>query len=88
MSTRRNPPGFKDIAVLTLRIWREAAAFFLSIELALMLLVAAATVAGVWLAVLHDAGSLLAFGFVIAYVAARIILHAKRILSWPFLRDC
>jgi len=88
MSTRRNPSGFKDIAVLTLRVWREAAAFFLSIELALMLLVAAATVAGVWLAVLHDAYSLLAFGFVIAYVAARIILHAKRILSWPFIRDC
>ena len=88
MNTRRTPPTVKDIAVLTLRVWRSAAAFFLSIELALMLLVAVATVAGVWLAVLHDAYSLLAFGFAIAYVAARIVLHAKRILSWPFLRDC
>lgn len=85
MTTRRNPPTFKDIAALTLRVWREAAAFFLSIELGLMLLVVAATVGGVWLAVMHDLHSLLAFGFAIAYVGARITLHVKRILSWPFI---
>jgi hypothetical protein len=58
MTTRRNPPNFKDIAALTLRVWREAATFFLSIELGLMLLVVAATVGGVWLAVMHDVHSL------------------------------
>jgi len=86
MSTHRNPPNFKDIAALTLRVWRQAAAFFLSIELSLMLLVVAATVGGVWLAVLHDIDSVLAFGFAIAYVATRVTLHVKRILSWPFIR--
>jgi len=85
MTTRRNPPSLKDIAALTLRTWRQAAAFFLSIELALMLLVAVATVGGVWLAVMHDLHSLLAFGFAIAYVAVRIRLHVKRVLSWPFI---
>jgi len=85
MTTRRNPHTVKDIATLTLRVWRDAAAFFLSIELGLMLLVVAATVGGVWLAVLHEASSLLAFGFAIAYVATRITLHVKRILSWPFI---
>jgi len=83
--TTRNPSSFKDIAALTLRVWRQAAAFFLSIELGLMLLLAAATVGGVWLAVLHDAHSLLAFGFAIAYVATRVTLHVKRILRWPFI---
>ena len=85
MTTRRNPPNFKDIAALTLRVWREAATFFLSIELGLMLLVVAATVGGVCLAVMHDVHSLLAFGFAIAYVATRVTLHVKRILSWPFI---
>ncbi|MDN4058233.1 hypothetical protein QPK31_08305 [Massilia sp. YIM B02769] len=85
MTTRRHPPNFKDIAALTLRVWREAATFFLSIELGLMLLVVAATVGGVWLAVMHDVHSLLAFGFAIAYVATRVMLHVKRILSWPFI---
>lgn len=85
MTTRRNPPTIRDIAALTLRVWREAAAFFLSIELVLMLLVVAATVGGLFLAVMHDAHSLLAFGFAIAYVAARATLHVRRILSWPFI---
>lgn len=85
MTTRRTPPTVKGIAALTLRVWREAAAFFLSIELGLMLLVVAATVGGVWLAVMHEASSLLAFGFAIAYVATRITLHVKRILTWPFI---
>lgn len=86
MTTRRNPTTIKDIAALTLRVWRQAAAFFLSIELGLMLLVVAATVGGVWLAVMHDLDSVFAFGFAIAYVATRVTLHAKRILSWPFIR--
>ncbi|KQQ96903.1 hypothetical protein [Massilia sp. Leaf139] len=76
---------FRDARALALRIWRNAATFFLSIELALMVLVAVATVGGVWLAVLHDLRSLLAFGFAIAYVAARSVLHVKRKLSWPFI---
>jgi len=75
----------KEAGVLALRTWRKAAPFFLSIELALMVLVAVATVAGVWLAAMLDARSLLAFGFAIAYVATRTVLHVKRKLSWPFI---
>ena len=74
-----------DAARLVLRAWREASAFFLSLELWLMVLVAGATVAGVWLAVMVDARSLLAFGFAIGYVVARSALHVKRILAWPFI---
>lgn len=85
MTIRRNPPTFKGIAALTLRVWREAAPFFLSIELWLMVLVAAATVGGLFLAVLHDARSLLAFGFVVGYLGLRSALHVKRILAWPFI---
>lgn len=85
MTTRRNPPAIKDVAALTLRVWREAAPFFLSIELWLMLLVAAATVGGLFLAVLHDGRSLLAFGFAAGYLGLRSALHVKRIVAWPFL---
>jgi hypothetical protein len=67
------------------RVWREAASFFLSIELWLMVLVAAATVGGAWLAVLGDAWSLLAFAFAFGYIATRTVLHMKRILNWPFI---
>jgi hypothetical protein len=74
----------KQAGALVLRTWRKAFPFFLSIELALMVLVAVATVAGVWLAVMLDARSLLAFGFAIAYLATRTVLHIKRKLAWPF----
>lgn len=75
----------KAARALALRVWRDASTFFLSIELVLMVLVAAATVAGVFLAVMGDVRSVLAFGFAIAYVATRSVLHVKRKLSWPFI---
>lgn len=75
----------KEARALLLRTWRKAFPFFLSIELALMVLVAAATVAGLFFAVMGDLRSVLAFGFAIAYVAARSVLHVKRIISWPFI---
>jgi hypothetical protein len=75
----------KEAGALTLRVWRDAIHFFLSIELWLMVLVAGATVGGVWLAVLGDARCLLSFGFAIAYLVTRSVLHVKRILSWPFI---
>ncbi len=85
MSTRRDITTLKDARALTLRVWRQASPFFLSIELWLMVLVAGATVGGLFLAVLHDARSLLVFAFVIGYIALRSVLHVRRILSWPFI---
>lgn len=85
MTMRREIKTFKQAGALTLSVWREAIHFFLSIELWLMVLVAAATVGGVWLAVMGDLRSLLSFGFAIAYVLTRTILHVKRILNWPFI---
>jgi len=82
---RREVNTIKEAAALTLRVWRESLHFFLSIELWLMVLVAAATVAGVWFAALGDIRSLLSFGFAIAYVVTRTVLHVKRILTWPFI---
>jgi len=75
----------KEAGTLVRRVWREAASFFLSIELWLMVLVAFATVGGVFLAVLGDARCLLAFGFAIAYVVGRAVLHLRRVLAWPFI---
>jgi len=75
----------KEAGALALRVWREAASFFLSIELWLVVLTAFATVGGVFLAFLGDARCLLAFGFAVAYVAGRSVLHVRRVLSWPFL---
>lgn len=75
----------KEARALALRVWRDAATFFLSIELALMVLVAVSTVAGVFFAFMGDLRSVLAFGFAIAYVATRTVLHLKRKLSWPFI---
>lgn len=80
-----NIKTFKEARTLMLRVWRESARFFLSIELWLMIVVAAATVGGVWLAALGDARSLLSFGFAIAYVVTRTILHLQRKLAWPFI---
>lgn len=75
----------KEGGALVLRAWREALPFFLSIELFLMVGVAFATVGGVWLAVMGDLRCLLPFGFAAAYLAARGVLHTKRILAWPFV---
>jgi len=75
----------KDAAALLRRVWRNAIPFFLSIELALMVLVAIVTVAGVFFAVMGDLRSVLAFGTAIAYVGTRAVLHVKRIVSWPFI---
>jgi hypothetical protein len=76
---------FREAIALMQRVWREAFVFFLSIELWLMVLAAAGTVGGAWLAVLGDAWSLpiLVFGF--GYIPARMVLHLKRILAWPFI---
>ena len=75
----------KQAGALVRQAWREAAGFFLSIELWLMVLVAFATVGGVWLAVMGDLRCLLSFGFAGGYLAARVTLHRKRILAWPFM---
>jgi hypothetical protein len=75
----------KQAGTLVLHTWRQASAFFLSIELLLMVLVAFATVGGVWLAVMGSALCLLPFGFAAAYLAARSLLHTRRILAWPFI---
>lgn len=64
---------------------RAAAGFLLTIEVWMMVVVAAATVAGFWLAFVGNPGSLLAFAFAAGYLAARVVLHLKRILSWPFM---
>jgi hypothetical protein len=75
----------KEAGTLVLRAWREASPFLLSIELWLMVLVAFATVGGVFLAVLGDTRCLLAFGFALAYLAGRAVLHVRRVLAWPFI---
>ena len=75
----------KQAGTLVLHTWRAASGFFLSIELLLMLLVAFAAVAGVWLAVLGSPLCLLPLGFAGAYLVARPVLHLKRILAWPFM---
>jgi hypothetical protein len=75
---------FKEVSVLLPRVWKEAGKFFNSIEVALMLLMAVSTVAGVWLAFTADLRCLLFFGLVIGYFTARPILHVKGILRWPF----
>jgi hypothetical protein len=80
-----NIHSFNEARALVLRVWRDAASFFLSIELALMVLVAVATVGGLFYAVMGDIHSLLCFGFAIGYVATRSVLHVKRILTWPFI---
>ncbi|KQV90187.1 hypothetical protein ASD15_22910 [Massilia sp. Root351] len=80
-----NIQSIKEACALALRVWREASAFFFSIELWLMVLVAMATVGGVFLAFMGSPFSILAFGFAIAYVGTRAVLHAKRILHWPFI---
>jgi hypothetical protein len=75
----------QEAAALVRRTWRQAAAFLLSIELLLMVLVAFTTVGGVWLAAMGDLRCLLAFGAAGGYLALRAALHLKRILAWPFI---
>ncbi|WP_426338624.1 hypothetical protein ACN9MZ_19600 [Pseudoduganella sp. S-14] len=70
---------------LMMATWRRAAPFFASIEVWLMVLVAAMTVGGVFLAAMGDARSVLAIGSAVGYLVLRPVLHAKGILSWPFL---
>jgi len=70
---------------LIARVWSQAGGFFASIEVWLMVLVAALTVGGLFLAFMGDSRSLLAFGIAAGYLAARPLLHARGILRWPFL---
>jgi heme/copper-type cytochrome/quinol oxidase subunit 4 len=77
-----NIKSIKEACALARRVWREASVFLLSIEL---WLVAVATVSGVFFAFMGSPLSILAFGFAGAYVAMRSVLHAKRILNWPFI---
>ncbi|MCA1855243.1 hypothetical protein LE190_04800 [Massilia oculi] len=74
-----------EAIALLRRVWGDASGFFLSIELWLMVLVAASTVGGAWLALMGDAWSLLAFAFAFGYIGTRTVLHLKRILNWPFI---
>ena len=76
---------FREALALVLRACRAALPFFLSIETWLMVAVAAATVGGFWLAFMGDLRSLAAFAGAVTYLVLRSVLHAKRILSWPFL---
>lgn len=75
---------FREAAALAQRAWREASGFFLSIEVWLMVLAAAASVGGFWLALMGDAWSLPACAFGFGYIPLRAVLHARRILAWPF----
>lgn len=81
----RDIKTIREAGALALRVWREASPFFLSIELWLMVLVAFVTVGGVFLAFLGDARCLLAFGFALAYLGGRAVLHVRRVLAWPFI---
>ncbi|MES2262626.1 MAG: hypothetical protein V4724_29220 [Pseudomonadota bacterium] len=76
---------FKDLCALTLRVWREAAGFFLSIEVCLLLLVAVAPVAGLFLAFMGEWSAVPCFAFALGYLVARPVLHVKGILGWPFI---
>ncbi|MBB3222704.1 hypothetical protein [Pseudoduganella umbonata] len=75
----------REAIALVLRACRAAMPFFLSIETWLMVAVAAATVGGFWLAFMGDLRSLLVFGGAVGYLVLRSVLHAKRILGWPFV---
>ena len=75
----------KEALALMLRVWRDSIIFFLSIELWLRVVVAGATVGGVWLAFMGDLCGVLVLGAAAAYLAGRVVLHTRRILAWPFL---
>lgn len=76
---------FRAAAAVLLVALRASRGFFLSIELWMMVLVAGATVGGAWLALLGSGWSMAVLAFAIGYVPARAVLHAKQVLSWPFL---
>ncbi|HEY9104305.1 hypothetical protein [Chitinimonas sp.] len=78
----KNP---REALNLIAHTWRRSAGFLTSIEVWLMVLVAATAVGAVFLAAMGDVRSLLALGFVVGYLVLRPVLHAKGILSWPFL---
>ncbi|QYG03389.1 hypothetical protein KY496_08385 [Massilia sp. NP310] len=74
----------REVAAELRQAWRAASGFLLSIELWLMVLVAASMVAGFWLAFMGQPCCLLAFGVALGYPALRIVLHLKGRLAWPF----
>ena len=74
---------FREAAALLLRVWRESRAFFLSIELWLMVLVAGATVGGAWLAVMGGIWSVPAFGFALGYGGPRTAPRPQPPLAAP-----
>lgn len=76
---------FRDACALTARVWRASAGFFKSVEVWLLVMVAAAMVAGVFFAFMLDVRGVFAFAFVLTYFIGRLVLHAKGILKWPFL---
>jgi len=75
----------KKAAASVLQAWREARGLFLSIELWMLVFAAGATVGGAWMALLGSTWSLAVLVLAIGYVPARAVLHAKHILSFPFL---
>jgi hypothetical protein len=75
----------KEAGTLVRGTWRKAAPFFLSIELWLVVLVAFATVGGLFLALVGSAVCLMPLGFAAGYLVVRPVLHVKRILAWPFI---
>lgn len=64
---------------------RQSASYFRSIEVWLMVVVAGATVGGFWLAFIGEPDSLLVFAAAWVYLTLRVVLHIKRIVSWPFM---
>jgi len=74
----------KQVAAEVRHVWREAGGFLRSFELWLMVGAAGSMVGGVWLAFMADWRCLPAFGFAIGYPALRIVLHLRRLVSWPF----
>ena len=78
----KNP---REALKLIINTWGRAAGFLTSIEVWLMVAVAASVVGGIFLAAMGDVRSLLAIGFAVGYLVLRPVLHAKGILGWPFL---
>jgi hypothetical protein len=73
-----------EVAAELRQVWRAASGFLLSIELWLMVPVAASMVGGFWLAFMGEPSCLLAFGVALGYPALRIVLHVRGRLAWPF----
>ena len=75
----------KQAAVELKLIWHASSAFLLSIEVWLIVVAASATVAGFWLAFMADWRAVPAFAGAFGYPVLRVILHQRRLLSWPFM---